>query len=683
MQFVDLRNPPASSRPKVLMRPYERNPYFLGRDDLLIHLRQKLEETKPKQYNHRVAIFGMGGVGKTQVANEYIYRYEKHYNDIYWISATDESALLSGFEEIGSKTGCLGERTELTSMQVDKAVLSWLEMQANWLLIVDNLDVVSVAKGLLPKVDTGGHTLITTQNPNAKNIPAEGFEIPLLGQSDAINLLRIKSEMTEAEIPDFTTVATDIVHELGCLALAIDHATAYIRSSPTLKVIEFLPIYYESRKRILARPSDREYEYPNSVAATFLLSLDKVRSDPQCGTQAAILLRLFAFLNPDEIQIEFLKAGRAGLGDEIRQIIESRYTLHGCLALLQQFSLIGRSQNKESLVIHRLIQAVLKDELSAVELEQYSDEAIGLCSAAFPQIGEEHEKRELGRRFQGQVVEPAIEAAKIPSIRAAIALRQISRFLEAEGKWKDEERMIGRSYEILRILLGNEHQETLTSMSNLALTYRNQGKLNKAAALQERELEARKRTLGEEHPGTLTSMNNMAITYQSQGKLNEAAALQERVLEATKRTLGEEHPDTLRIMNNLALTYQGKGKLNEAAALQERVLEATKRTLGEEHPDTLTSMNNLAITYQSQGKLNEAAALEERVLEAGKRTLGEEHPHTLTSMSNLALAYQGQGKLNEAAALQERVLEARKRTLGEEHPDTLTSMSNLALAYHD
>jgi hypothetical protein len=125
---------------------------------------------------------------------------------------------------------------------------------------------------------------------------------------------------------------------------------------------------------------------------------------------------------------------------------------------LQQFSLIGRSQNKESLVIHRLIQAVLKDELSALEMEQYSDEVIGLCSAAFPQIGEEHEKRELSRKFQGQVVEPAIEAANIPSIRAATTLMQIGNFLWAEGKLKDGERTEQRSYDILLTLLGKSIQ---------------------------------------------------------------------------------------------------------------------------------------------------------------------------------------------------------------------------------
>jgi hypothetical protein len=147
------------------------------------------------------------------------------------------------------------------------------------------------------------------------------------------------------------SVATDIVRELGHVALAIDHAAAYIRSFPNLKIVDFLPIYHESHKQFLARPSTRKRNYPNSVAATFLLSFSKVKSDPQCGSQAATLLRLFAFLNPDEIQIEFLKEGRAGLREEIRQVIDSRYyILHGCLALLQQFSLIGRPCGTQKIV---------------------------------------------------------------------------------------------------------------------------------------------------------------------------------------------------------------------------------------------------------------------------------------------------------------------------------------------
>ena len=65
-------------------------------------------------------------------------------------------------------------------------------------------------------------------------------------------------------------------------------------------------------------------------------------------------------------------------------------------------------------------------------------------------------------------------------------------------------------------------------------------------------LAVRKRVLGEEHPNTLTSASNLALTYSQQGKHAEAETLQVAVLAVEKRVLGEEHPDTLTSANNLA-----------------------------------------------------------------------------------------------------------------------------------
>jgi len=566
------------------MMPYERNPHFLGRDKLLIDLREKLRETKPKQYNHRVAIYGMGGVGKTQIAIEYVHRHEKDYNDIYWISAADQATLLSGFQEIGEKTRCLAGRTGLSPTEVAKEVIAWLRLQENWLLIVDNLDDVSVADGLLPATENGGHTLITTRNPNAKNIPAEGVEIPLLAKDDAVDLLCIRSEITEDQM-SVRSVANEIVHELGYLALAIENAAAFIRSVD-LDPIEFLPIYRKSRKEILLRPSSSKHTYPHPIAATFLLSFDKVKSDPKYGKQASELLQLLAFLNPDGILIDFLRAGSAGLSDALREVVDDKFIFHEVLGQLQQFSLIAEPRGTDTIVIHRLIQAVLRDELTESEAQRYSSEVIELCRCGFPGTWDTKEARELGRRFQSQVVEPAFEVAKIASESAGITLVNIGLFLWRDGKGKDAERLFKRSYEIRQMLLGNEHPETLTSMHNLALTYRDQGKLQDAADLQERELEATKRTLGEEHPDTSTSMSNLALTYGYQGKLQDAADLQERELEATKRTLGEEHPGTLTSMNNLAWTYETLGRTTEALSLIQQCVDGSKRVLGEDHPDT-------------------------------------------------------------------------------------------------
>jgi tetratricopeptide (TPR) repeat protein len=664
-------------RRRVFLMPYDRNPHFVGRNELLRRLRQELVETNPNRYGHRVAMYGMGGVGKTQIAMEYVYRHKGRYDDIYWISGVHEAALCLGFQEIAAQTGCLlaSEIEDLKPREVARNVISWLKRQKNWLLVIDNLDDISVANGFLPAMYHGGHTLITTRNPDTRTIPAQSFQIPVLDKDEAVELLLTRSDINRLDFSSDKSEASEIVNELGFLPLAIDQAAAFIRSLKD--ITEFLPVYRRSRKRFLRRDSISGH---NSVASTFLLSLEKVR-EVKNGIQAEKLLQLLVFLNPDEILIDFLRAGSRGLRDELRQIIDDEFALYESLQLLERFSLIRISPRKDSIFIHRLIQTVLRDELSEAEVHRNMGEVISICYAAFPDRWETAETRHLCRKFENQVVEPAFQAAEIPSREAAITLGRIGGFLSNDGKMKDGERLELLSSEIFRNLFGDQASDTLTSMSNLASTYRSQGKLQDASDLEERVLVGRKKILGEEHPDTLTSMSNLASTSWSQGKLQEASDLEERVLVARQRILGEEHPQTFTSMSNLASTYRSQGKLQDASDLEERVLVGQKKILGEEHPDTLTSMSNLASTYQSQGKLQEAADLDESVLVARQRILGEEHPQTLTSMNNLASTYRNQGRLQDAADLQERVLLAQRIILGEDHPETLRSMGNLALVY--
>jgi tetratricopeptide (TPR) repeat protein len=171
------------------------------------------------------------------------------------------------------------------------------------------------------------------------------------------------------------------------------------------------------------------------------------------------------------------------------------------------------------------------------------------------------------------------------------------------------------------------------------LAYYEHGRLNLAKKLQLQVMEERTRALGEDHPDTLRSMSNLANTYWSQGRFTEAEQLRAQILGTRERVLGEDHPDALTSISNLADTYWSQGWLKEAEQLGVQVLGARKRVLGEDHPDTLKSMNNLAVTYRDQGRLKEAEQLEVQILEASKRVLGKDHPHTLTSMNNLAITY--------------------------------------------
>jgi tetratricopeptide (TPR) repeat protein len=250
-----------------------------------------------------------------------------------------------------------------------------------------------------------------------------------------------------------------------------------------------------------------------------------------------------------------------------------------------------------------------------------------------------------------------------------------------QGQWEEAAKLDAEVMETCKAKLGADHPDTLRSMANLALTYRNQGRWEEAEKLQVEVLETCKAKLGADHPDTLRSMANLALTYRNQGRWEDAEKLFVEVLETSKTKLGADHPDTLTSMANLASTYRNQGRWEEAEKLQVEVMETCKTKLGADHPDTLTSMANLASTYRKQGQWEDAEKLEVQVLETRKTKLGEDHPDTLTSMANLASTYRNQGRWEDAEKLDVQVLETRKMKLGEDHPDTLTSMANLASTY--
>jgi hypothetical protein len=317
-----------------------------------------LWDEKPKTYQHRVALFGLGGVGKSQIAMEYVFMQEMEYNSIFWISAEDVTSMLQGFQNIASVTKC----TELNAQDktsMAKEVLKWLSLQDRWLLVLDNVNDITVVHGYLPEIPCGGHTLITSRNPYTIGLPAEGLEIGVLDNQEAIELLLLRSNTAQNDESGVHQEALIIVNRLGCLALAIEQAAAFIREY--LKdIFKFMAIYLAHRAEVLKYRPSGNWDYPREVATTWSMSFEIVKErDPR----AAQLLNLFAFLNADEILIEFLEAGRARLSEVLRALIGNKFEFLKVLGELEQYSLIRRPSPRRIISIHRLVQAVIKDSL--------------------------------------------------------------------------------------------------------------------------------------------------------------------------------------------------------------------------------------------------------------------------------------------------------------------------------
>jgi eukaryotic-like serine/threonine-protein kinase len=167
--------------------------------------------------------------------------------------------------------------------------------------------------------------------------------------------------------------------------------------------------------------------------------------------------------------------------------------------------------------------------------------------------------------------------------------------------------------------------------------------------------------LGEENPDTLNSMHNLAVLYRDEGKYAQAEPLFTRVLEVRRRVLGQEHPRTLNTMLTLAMLYRDQGKYTQAEQLVTKVLDVRRRVLGDQNPDTLISMDNLALLYRDEGKYAQAEQLYTKVLELQRRVLAPEHARRLASMNELAELYVDEGKYTQAEPLLRDALSTQEK----------------------
>lgn len=681
------------------MVPYERNIHFSGRDYFLQTLEQAVTRIEPGRNNHRVALYGMGGIGKTQIALEYVYsRRRAIYRRIYWLTGIDQTALLSDYQKIAKNVPLATHG--LTPMQTAEAVLVWLRHENDWLLVIDNLDDIKVAKGLLPENGPGKHLMITTRNPNADGIPAEGLEVPLLSLDDSKNLLLNLSKVDP--LPSETNLITKIVEELGCLPLAIEQAASYVQQV-TGDFTSFHEEYQKNRGDVLKWVPESNQPYSRSIATTWSMSFRVLnRNFPS----SAKLLQLLSFLNPDGVLVEFLKDGVECLDMTLKQVLSNQVELAKALLKLERLSLVKRNRFADTIVIHRLVQVIVRDQMSRRDHAAYVKATINLCRKAFPS-SVVNETRSRCRLYQSQIMEPlnlTVTLSPLNEISVVKPNRRLSRisrllfrvrnreiymlkqnyadicdrlayFLMQDGKFVDSETLCRRVINFRIEISGRNHPGTLDSMEYLAAVYGYLGRPAEELELHKEVWANRKRVLGKNHRSTLYSMHNVALAYKHLGRTSESAELFENTLVIMKRIIGEDDPDTLIVINNLAGAYKRLGRLIEAIELREEVLAKSKRILSEDHPNTLLCMHALAKTYNKSGRHTEAAELLEEAIAKRKRILGEDHPDTLSSMHNLARVYEDLERQGEAAELIKEVLAKRKRSLGKDHPDTLQAMT--------
>ncbi len=661
--------------------PYARNPFFTGRAQLLERLHAQLSHSHHAAFTQSYALNGLGGIGKTQAAIEYAYRYRQAYSAVFWVHADSRETLIADFVAIARLLGLPGQDAP-EQLQIVAAVKRWLEQHEGWLLILDNADELSLLSDFLPAAGHG--QLLLTTRAQATGKIAQSLSVEKMEVFEGMQLLLRRAKLLgPGELLDdlsaaMRTAAQQLVQELDGLPLALDQAGAYVEET-SCSLSEYLQLYGQRRLALLKRQSIVSADYPHTVASTWSLSFERAE---QASPAAADLLRLCAFLHPDAISETIIHEGAGELGPVLSQVGGDPLLLNETIQVLRRYSLIKRDPEAKILVIHRLVQVVLKESLDAQAQQQWAERAVRAVNRAFPEVEFTRWQHCQQLLPHAQVCARLIEQWDMNFPEAAQLLHRAGSYLQARGQYQEAEPLLQQALAIYERTLEPDHPDVATSLHDLATLYWEQGKYAQAEPLFQQALDIREKTLGLKHPDVAISLNDLALVYWDWGKYAQAEPLFQRALAIREQILGPEHADVAQGLNNLAILYWEQGKYAQAEALYQRALAIWEQALGPNHPEVASGLNNLAMVYQSLAEYEQAEPLFRRALAIWEQALGPEHDLVALVLDNLALGYIDQGKYAQAEPFFQQALAIREQKLGPEHPYVGRTLQRLAKLYY-
>jgi tetratricopeptide (TPR) repeat protein/transcriptional regulator with XRE-family HTH domain len=663
--------------------PYNRNLLFTGREEILTQLRTALtSEGQPIALCQPQAISGLGGIGKTQTAVEYAYRSRDDYDAVLWARADSADLLTSDFLLIAALLN-LPQRNEQDQSLVVKAVLRWFDTHEKWLLILDNADHLEMVSEFIPSAGKG-HVLLTTRAHSTGTI-AQRIEIEKMGLDEGTVFLlrRMKRLRGNAELETMSesvrTRAKAIVVALDGLPLALDQAGAYIEETGC-SLSDYLKFYKTRRNRLLCIRGHNATGHPEPVATTWSLSFEKVeRANPA----AAELLRLCAFLHPDEIPEAMIVEGASELGPSLQPVAEDELELNEVIGELRTYSLVRRDPELKLLNMHRLVQAVLKDAMDKETQQEWAERTVRMVNRAFPEV--EFPLWNICQRYlpHAQVCAELISRWDLGFSEATNVLNNAGCYLQVRGQYTEAEILFQQALKIRERTAESNGSAFAQSLNNLARLYWDQGRYERAEPLFQRALALREQVLGLNHLDVAQTSDDFASLYWMQGRYEQAESLFQRALAIREQELGTRHQKTADSLNNLALLYWDQGRYEQAESLHKLALTIREEVLGPNHPDTALSLNNLGMLYYKQGKYEQAKPFYQRALVIDEHLLGPKHPNVATDLNNLANLYLKLGKNEQAESLHKRALTIREEVLEPDHPDVAYSLNGLALIYQN
>ncbi|PJO44873.1 tetratricopeptide repeat protein [Lysinibacillus xylanilyticus] len=680
----------------------QRNINFVGRKSLLEKIQNELNK------NNVVAIHGMWGMGKTQLAIEYSYVYRNDYEVLIWLAAESHEILINSYRNIARNLGLPVDYEQYEDLINN--VKNWFQKNTNWLLIIDNANSVDEIYNYLPN-SMQGDIIITSRNASWSTIASE-IEIDVLEQEESKELL-----LKSGAISDSKDV-NELCRLLGDLPLAIEQARAYIHETK-ISVAEYIKRFNKYKVEILDR--GQPFNYKETVTSTCKLAISKVNEYSPTITE---LLHLLAFFGPDNIPMNLLRQGEITLPENLSKMLKHDLEYDEMVGIIRRYSLLNVIDNN-TFSIHRLIQMVIRETFSENERKMWIERCLDLILNLF-----NFEQSDLESIDRASILQP--HAAKIGEFALEFKIRpydtamlfnRIGDYYFFQSLFLESRDFYNTGYTINKEQFGNNTNQICQNLMDLGYVQFKLGEYNEAknclqqaikiaesinskellidiynryAVLMENldrlkiaeeyfkkslDLIEKKSDKTEIEMATYASiLNGFAELLSKQGQLANALIYYQQALDIFKELYGPEHFLSASIYANIGVMYS-KTNYKEAKKYLSLALYIYQKSLGPEHPEIGRIQNNLGLVLLEEGKIKEAIKLFEESLTSDKVLFGEVHPKIAVRLNNIGLAYSKMGKYIKSLEFYKKALKINEMLFIPPHQTIATQYNNIGVTY--
>ncbi|PSL52864.1 tetratricopeptide repeat protein [Saccharothrix carnea] len=650
------RRTPLDHRPEVWGPMPLRNPDFVGREELLAAVRRRLAEPST------AVLHGMGGVGKSQAAVEYVYRHASEYQVVWWIPAEHPAQVRTSFVELAKRLGVPAGSTDTAVSGVLQALRDG-GAHARWMLVFDNADHPDELRPFFPTGD--GDVLVTSRNPVWASI-ARPVEVDLFTRAESVELLRRRAgELDDDE-------ADALAEALNDLPLAVEQAAAW-RAQTGMAVEEYLDLLAENRDELrdAALPDDAALP----IAAAWRVPLSRLAEDHPAALH---LLQVCAFFGAEPIPQRLFRGARdAPVSPELVEAMEDPVAFNRAIREISRYSLARIDHRNHTMQLHHVVQAVLSSRVSPRERDQLRHAVHMLLVNGDP--GDPSQAADWPR--YAELVPHAVQAGAVECQDKWVRrlLINLVRYMLEVGDFSGAVEMAERSVAAWRAMAEDDDLRTLEMARLHGVGLRRLGRIHEARSLNVRTYAALRRKVGDDHEDTLNMLDTVAADRRREGSLVEELRLRRLVHAKARRMLGEDDPETLRYANNLAASLRSLGQFAQARELDEDTVRRFTDVLGADHLMTLRSRNALAVDLRECGDYGEAWDMLDDTLLRQRELFGEDHLYTIGAARALAVTRCRAGDHVGARELAEECLARYRRRQGESHLDTITSLMTLSV----